>query len=241
MAARLGAEVFQLCENTGVLDIQASELASLRDQSIALGIGLELGISGIGGQGLERAIHVAGSLGAKIIRAVVDGGSITLQETINKLEAILPTLEKEDLFLCVENHFRFTPDEVAYLIRTLDHRRIRVCLDPLNSLAKLVGPEETVRLLAPYAKTAHIKDVSISRKGAGWVLVGAPLGDGQVDLRGYLSSLPQDLESLLLESWMDPLETVEATLKQERDWVNQGMNWIRSHRTLVGHRRRKDE
>ncbi|MCX7787537.1 MAG: sugar phosphate isomerase/epimerase [Spirochaetes bacterium] len=241
LAASLNAEVFQLCENTGMLDTDPKELASLYNQASSLGVALEVGISGVSTEMLKKAIHIADALGARIIRAVVDGGTDTMEEVIEQLEVILPALEKGDLFFCVENHFRFTPIEIERLVQTLHHERIRVCLDPLNSLARLVGPEETVRLLAPYAKTAHIKDASISRRGAGWILTGYPLGEGQVDLEGYLGSLPPDLESLLLESWMDPKETLESTLQQEMDWVVHGINWLRAHRTLVGQRSRYDE
>lgn len=227
LAARLGSEVFQLCENTKILEQSSKELGQIRQQAAASGIRLELGISGISGNALEIAARVAEDLEACLIRAVIDGGNIVPEDAIPLIEKILPRLEQSDLYLCIENHFRFTPEEIAHIVQRLSHERVRVCLDPLNSIARFVGPEESIRILSPLAKTAHLKDARIQRKGTGWHITGTPLGEGQVDLNGYLRSLPENLVSLLLESWMDPLDTPEATVQAEWDWAVRGMEWMR--------------
>ncbi|MFQ3620085.1 MAG: TIM barrel protein [Spirochaetales bacterium] len=239
LAATAGVEVFQLCENTRLLEKSAHELDALQRRAETQGIQLEVGISGI--ENLGIAIEKAGYLKAFILRAVVDGGTVGLKDVERALKEVLPLLEKQNLYLCIENHFRFTPLQIVELIKKLAHPRVQVCLDPLNSIAQLVGPEETMRQLSPLAKTAHIKDGKILRQGTGWHFTGTPLGKGQVDLVAYLKSLPPIVESVLLESWMDPLGREEDTLKQEWEWVIQGMEWLKQHRNLIGNQKSKGE
>ena len=236
LSAKLGAEAFQLCENTGILEKSREELSHLRRHAGELGISLEIGISGISQMILEKALQVAAELDARILRAVIDGGKITPEEAISPIETVLPLLDKQGVYLCVENHFRFTPAEIVKLIKKLNHDKVKVCLDPLNSIARFIGPEESIRLLSSFTKTAHLKDAHIQREGTGWRIRGTPLGQGQVDLEGYVRALPADLTSLLLEGWMDPDPgaTPEDTYRKEWDWAEAGMEWMREHHHLIG-------
>jgi len=236
LAAKLGAEVFQLCENTGILEKSREELGHLRRHAAELGIRLEVGTSGLSEGSLEKALRVTEELDARILRAVIDGGKITPQEAIPHMEKVLPFLEKLGVYLCIENHFRFTPAEIVNLIQKLNHEQVKACLDPLNSIARLVGPEESIRLLSPYARTAHLKDAHIQREGTGWRIKGTLLGKGQVDLEGYLRALPADLTSLLLEGWMDPDPGArpEDIYRKEWEWAEAGMEWMREHHHLIG-------
>jgi sugar phosphate isomerase/epimerase len=143
-------------------------------------------------------------------------------------------LRDSGVIFCAENHLRFTPQTVRRIVCAVDDPAVGVCLDPLNSIAQWIGPEETIRELAPLARTAHIKDACIRRSGSGFSITGVPLGDGQLDLAGYLAAIAPRVESLLFESWMDPVdgESGASTLAQEDLWARNALALIRQ---LCGH------
>jgi len=131
--------------------------------------------------------------------------------------------------VAIENHFRLPPVELARLIQAIDDPRVGACLDPLNSIAKLVGPSETVATLAPLAVSVHVKDAISTRLNTGFYIAGCPLGEGLVDIPGMLAAVRAAGRSpnLLIECWMDRLEDEEATLAQEEAWVRRGIAYLR--------------
>lgn len=234
VASQLGAEVVQLCENTNILQRTGQELMDYRRQAQRLEILLEVGISG-GKEGiLTQGIRTAERLGATLLRAVVDSDGLQVEQVAEAIHTILPLLKDTGITLCVENHFRFSPYQIAALVRSIADERIMGCLDPLNSISLFKGPNEVIRILAPFAKTAHVKDATIKRYQTGWLITGCPLGMGKLNLEEYLQSLPATLESLLLESWMNPLDEEKETQMKEREWVEAGLEWLETHRSLIG-------
>ena len=99
---------------------------------------------------------------------------------------------------------------------------------PLNSISNLVGPAETVAVLAPFAVSVHVKDILIKRVNTGFGIVGCPLGEGLVDLPGLLAAVHTAGRppNLLVEHWMDRLDDEAATLAQEDAWVRQGIAYL---------------
>ena len=130
----------------------------------------------------------------------------------------------------MENHFRFTPAELIGIIKRVDSPFVAVCLDPLNSITRLIGPDEAAASLLPYSRIAHVKNVRMERPRIGFYLTGCPLGEGIFDAAGFLKRITSQVESALYECWMDPLDTVSATLEQETLWARAGMEFLRSNR-----------
>lgn len=227
LAKELKAEAVQLCENVKIEALPQGDLASLRRTAEDAGIALEIGVSGGRRETLTQGIRFAEALGASILRAVVDSDGETPERVIENIRAVLPELRASGITLCIENHFLFSPAIVAEIIRSSADDHVAVCLDPLNSMALLSGPEETLRELGDLAKTAHIKDARIERRGTGFFLSGCPIGEGMLDLSGYIRKLSGKITSLLIESWMDRRDTVEETLKEELAWLRTGLNFIR--------------
>ena len=142
----------------------------------------------------------------------------------------MPVLRDTGILLCVENHFRFTPAELLGIIRQVDSPFVAVCLDPLNAITRLIGPDEAAASLLPYSRTAHVKNVRVERPRIGFYLSGCPLGEGIFDAAGFMKRIKSRVESALYECWMDPLDTVPATLEQERQWARAGVEFLRSNR-----------
>jgi sugar phosphate isomerase/epimerase len=180
---------------------------------------------------VRRHLEIAQQVGAQLLRVVLAGldWEPSFDESVAFLKGIAPELRAVGVALAIENRFSMLPAELARLVYTLGDPLVGVCLDPLNSITRLVGVDETVRALAPFALSVHAKDAVISRPGAGFYIVGCPLGKGLVDLTGMLDAVRAAGRSpnVFVEGWMDPLEDEESTLAQEELWARDGMAYLR--------------
>lgn len=240
-AAALGAEVVQICDNMPLASLADEDILALAGRAAGLGLDLEVGIRGSRPEQLSRNLHVARLLGARVLRVVLDDAEWqpSPAQAAALLRDILPDLRAADVTLAIENRFYLTPAELADLVRTVNDPRIGVCLDLLNSIARLVGVRETVAALAPLAVSVHAKDAVVVRLGAGFAIQGCPLGEGQVDLEGMLAAVCTAAAvraagrspNVLVEGWMDRLDDEAATLAQEENWARRGIAYLKEWRS----------
>ena len=248
-AAELGAEVVQICDNLPLDPLSDGELDVLARRAADLGLALEVGTRGSGPERMERYLQVAQRLGVRVLRLVLSDAAEgrTIGEERDVLRALLPRLAAAGITLALENRFRLLPDQLAALIGSLNAGDgeapsigasqatgtpvAGACLDPLNSISRLAGPREVIETLAPLAVTVHVKDATMTREGATWVLRGCPVGDGLLDVQALLDALhrhPHDPPpNLLVEGWMEPLHTETATLAQEEAWTQRGIAYLK--------------
>lgn len=230
-AHEAGAEVVQICDNLPLDGLSDGALNGLARRAAELGLALEVGIRGSQPEHLRRNLVVARRLGARLLRVVLtDGGrEPAFDEFVAVFRSLLPELHAAGVTLAIENHFHLRPTELARLVEAVGDPLVGVCLDPLNSISKLVGPAETVAVLAPFTVSIHAKDAVISRLNTGFYVAGCPLGEGLVDLHGLLDAVHASGRSpnVLVECWMDRLEDEDATLAQEQAWVQGGIAYLR--------------
>lgn len=231
LAKEFGADVVQLCEDMKLRELSNADLSALRRTADDLGIALEVGVSGGRREVLARGVFEASVLGTGILRAVVDSDGTGIEDVKRNIRDLLPDLRASNTVLCIENHFRFSPAVIREIIEASADPHVAACLDPLNSIALLIGPEEAYRVLAPLAVTAHIKDAVINRAGTGFRLEGRIIGTGSLNLTEYIRSLSNQVGSFLVEGWMDKKESSEATMEEEKLWLRKGLEFIR---TCVG-------
>ena len=89
--------------------------------------------------------------------------SFTFQVNVDLLKKLIPHAEKWDVTLCVENlPFRENPiskvSEVKRLVRTVDHPRVKVCLDTGHANIFSSDIASDVRLLGDDLATLHVHD-----------------------------------------------------------------------------------
>jgi sugar phosphate isomerase/epimerase len=163
------------------------------------------------------------------MRAVLDGDE-PIPQTIEMVRSIVDKLHACDVKLAIENHFRFTPAELAQIIEAINDTHVGVCLDPLNSISQLVGPAEVISTLAPYALSVHAKDAVTVRRGTGFHITGCPVGEGMVDTRGMIEVLAENgtTPNIVVEGWMDQREDEASTIVQEEEWVRRSVAYLRS-------------
>ncbi len=230
-AARRNLQVVQVCDNLGLEDWPEADLTRLREQSAASALTLEFGATGCTPTYLRACLDTASALDARILRIVIRSGSedIVLGEVEQTIRGVLPELRDRGICLALENHFDLSPQELALLIETIGAPEVGVCLDLFNSVYHLASQAETLACLAPYARTVHVKDVNLRRQNTGFYVYGCRLGQGRLNLDTLLAALSTNpwKPALLLESWMDRLDSDRATCEQEEVWLQEGIQYLR--------------
>lgn len=196
-------------------------------------------------------VRSARECGATVIRTVMLGGRRyetfdTLDEfhrfvdqSRRSLQLAEPVVRKLGLRLAVENHkdFRFGPQ--VELVRQISSEYVGVCVDTGNNLALLQDPMETVRALAPWAMSCHLKDMAVEESADGFLLSEVPLGTGELDLKQIVETLRMarpELRFCLEMITRDPLripcltEKYWATCDEipGRDLAHM-LAWVRQH------------
>ncbi|HLR95053.1 MAG TPA: hypothetical protein VK053_11040, partial [Jiangellaceae bacterium] len=70
-ASQLGGEVFQICDDPRIEELDAMQLQELRERAEILGLELELGTRTIGREHLARYLDIAEALGARTLRSMI--------------------------------------------------------------------------------------------------------------------------------------------------------------------------
>jgi sugar phosphate isomerase/epimerase len=105
------------------------------------------------------------------------------------LELAAPVAEKHRMPLAVENHKDHRNDERVALLQHIGSEYVGACVDTGNSFALLEDPLETVRALAPWAHSVHLKDQAVQPYEDGFLLGDIPLGKGFLDLKQMIEVL----------------------------------------------------
>jgi sugar phosphate isomerase/epimerase len=227
----LGLAVLQICDNVPLIDWDRSSLQQLREAAQRQGVILELGARGLNVDNLRAYLDIAAALQAHLLRIVPWAGSRTehglpIDRLYAVVDQLLPFCQEHDIMLAIENHFDVPDQDLAEFVRQVNHVRVGVCLDTANSTGFLQKPLETAKMLAPYVVSLHLKDFVVTKKpGIGYWISGVPLGQGWLDIPAVLDIVDRAgrQPNVLLELWMAPAETHEATLHQEEDWVRQSV------------------
>jgi 3-oxoisoapionate decarboxylase len=236
-AARAGAQVVQICENLAPHERPERELRELAALAAHLELTLELGAAGCTPEHLRTCLRTASLLNARILRMVLSAANpIALPALESTIRASLPELHERGICLAIENHFDLAPRDLKLLVETIGSPQVGICLDVFNSVYHLASQAETIAWLAPLARTVHVKDVNIRRQNTGFYLHGCRLGEGRLDLEGLLLALSRagHRPALLVESWMDRLDSDAETCLQEEAWLRDGIQFLKQKTTMEG-------
>ena len=230
-ASTLGAEVVQICDNMPLDDLDDASLARLSDQAQRRGIVLEVGTTDTRREHMARFVEIAHLTGSHILRVVEDRQQWkpSLDDIVAELRALLPACHKYDVTVAIENHTSIGTRDLARLVQTVGDPHVGICLDTVNSIARLEGWREVVEVLAPYTVSLHLKDAVAVRQGVGFYIAGRPLGKGSVDLHAVMDELRANgrQPNALFEAWMDGAQDGDATLRQEEQWIAVSLVYMR--------------
>lgn len=233
-AADLGVAVVQIGDNLPLDRLSPTALQALLVEAAHLGMDLEIGTRGISPAHLRRYLALAQQCGSPLLRVVIDTADHhpDPDEIVATLGDVLPAFAAADVVLAIENHDRFKATTLGEIIERLDTPHVGICLDTTNSFGAQEGPELVAEVLGPYVVNLHIKDFAIHRAahGLGFVISGAPVGQGMLDVPHLLDTLRahgRDFNAIL-EQWPAPAATLEATIANEAAGAEQGIAYLRT-------------
>jgi sugar phosphate isomerase/epimerase len=212
-------------------DLDPARLISLRQEAERRGIVLEVGTCSTRSAHLARFIEIAQISGAHVLRVTEDmrDWKPSLNDIAAEVRSVLPACRQHGITIAMENHFSLGAREMAQLVEMVGDSHFGICLDTVNSIARLEGWREVVNTLAPYAVSLHMKDAGVQRSGVGFQIEGRPLGQGMVDLPYVLAEVRRHGRdpNALLELWMDPAGDAESTVRQEERWIADSLAYMR--------------
>ena len=231
-SAHAGIERIQICENVRPLQVSKTEWDEARRCAQDLGIELQLGCKTLRAEVVEQYIRLAEELSCTQLRIVAEDPDEHLhasRETVARLlEAIVPKLESAGLRLAVENHFDISSTLLVELTAQYPADVVGFCVDTANSLRSFEPTSEVFRLLRSRAFCYHLKDYRTVGSMISFSVVGAPLGEGDLDLDGCLRTIfeKDPVPPLFVETWVPTENNREVDTKVEVDWL------LRSSRNL---------
>lgn len=230
LAAAEGIHLVQLADNLPLQAWDDRAIDELAAHAAAADVQLELATRGIGPH-LNRYVELASRFGARFVRVVIDQGEDepSPAQAAARLERFAGAFQEAEMVLAIENHDRFTVEELATLVRGLGEWA-GICLDTVNSLGSLETADVVVAALAPLSVALHIKDFVIRRHPhqMGFEVIGAPAGEGALDVASVVAACEGfGVRTAALELWTPPADDVEETIRVERDWALRSLEYLR--------------
>jgi 3-oxoisoapionate decarboxylase len=125
-----------------------------------------------------------------------------------RLRLVEPILRKHRFTLAIENHKDLTSEELLELLRSIDSEWVGINIDTGNNIALLEEPMETMKDLAVYVKSVHLKDMAVQPHTTGFLLSEITCGQGclpLVKICQLLSQANANLRFNLEMATRDPL------------------------------------
>jgi sugar phosphate isomerase/epimerase len=182
----------------------------------------------------ESEVRAVKEAGADVLRTAMLGGR--RYETLGSAEAFEqftrrawqsltlaePVLKRHGVRLAVENHKDYRVPELVDLIKRVSSQYVGACLDTGNSIALLEEPMAVVEALAPWAVSAHLKDMAVKEYEEGFLLSEVPLGDGFLDLQAMVATLRRAAPKVRFSLEMITRDPLKIPCLTEKYWAAMG-------------------
>ena len=196
---------------------------------------------------VEEALRITKAIGGEltkfsldIIRPRVLYGSCCHPDVMRQLavryeqfKEALPLAEELGLQIAIENHTDTYADEVLWVIKKLDHPLVGACIDTVNSLQVIEGPEEAVEKMLPYATCCHFSDDLIVVDPMGVHDVGVSSGKGSIDMPKILKRIREasPMDRIIFENeipFLRPDEPIEEARAREWQACEESIAYLRN-------------
>ena len=196
-AAELSLDGVYFCDPRHFESLEYASATTLREKAEALGLYLEVGMTGTNPEALQDLVRAAHVLGSPLVRVSLDrprarspeGMKAILTAAAGELLEAVPLCERYGLPLAVENTPNVTTQELLALLEMTGGDWVRVCFDTGNPLVTLEDPLASAEALAPFLASVHLKDYQLAAGSDGFTLIGCALGEGVVDLVSIIDLL----------------------------------------------------
>ena len=232
-AKNLGLSVVQICNNMPLDLLSNVEIKELSSVVRKERIELEIGTQGVDPACLYQYLNLANQLNAKLVRTTLHSGNSMpdIYQAIKWLKQIARDFEADSVRIAIENHDKYSSENLVKIVEEVDSPSVGICLDTVNSLGVLECPGFVVKKLAPYTINLHIKDFKIQRvqHQMGFLVTGCPAGDGQLDIDMVLNVLHEEgkTPNKILELWTPFNETIEKTTETENEWCEKSIKFLK--------------
>ena len=135
------------------------------------------------------------------------------------LTSMRSTIDRYPLLVGIENHKDLHARELAELLTALDSPRIGACVDFGNNISLLESPMETMKALAPFAVTTHLKDMAVRQTADGFELSEVPLGEGLLPLADMIAELKAHRPEAPLCLEMITRDPLKVPYKTDAYWI----------------------
>ncbi|RBW68377.1 sugar phosphate isomerase/epimerase family protein [Bacillus taeanensis] len=225
----LGAEAFQICDYPPIEEMSTGELQAFKEKAKELGIELELGTQGVYPDHLLKYLKIANALEVKVLRTMVHDKvhQPSIAQAEEWLKKILPSFELSGVKIALETYEPVKTSDLVSIVKSINSSYIGICLDPGNSISELEFPDAVIENTAPYVTNCHLKDFVFKRRegSIGFNLLGAPVGDGQLNLDFLLETLKKEGKTVngIIELWLPFTESAEKTAQLQTEWIQKSI------------------
>ncbi len=179
----------------------------------------------------QEEVQKARNAGAVAIRSVMLSGrryeTFTSAEAFKNFKAqswtsltsAEPVLRKNRMKLALENHKDWRIDEMVDMLKRISSEFVGACVDTGNNVALLEDPVELAQALAPYAYSAHLKDMGVKEYEDGFLLSEVVFGEGFLDLRKIVQILRQARPNLQFSLEMITRDPLKVPCLTEAYWA----------------------
>ena len=233
-----GVKALLYCNNMELENYPDEKLYALHDRLEKEGIEIETGSRGTDRDYFIRMLNVSKILGAKVMRIGWDMDRTTdaegikkqIQNGIDTIKSLMPLAHEYGIDIGIENGKGNLVNEVKEIIEGVADPAFGAVVDTCNSTVFLTPTEEAVRILAPYAKSVHIKDYVVTLNSRGDVITGVALGKGYVDFKKILRILEGNGYdgNCFIELYIDRCDTHEETVKNEWSLVKESIDYAKN-------------
>lgn len=231
-AKELGVHLVQYGPNLPLAALSEAEMDELLRRAREWKVEFEVGTRGLEADHLKSQIALCKKVGSKLLRTIpeISGKPVAANEIPHYLDAILPTLERENVKLGLENG-KIPCRELADAVAEPESELIGVVLDMVNSMAVPEGWREVTEVLAPFTMCLHHKEFVVQRVWhmMGFTVQGAPAGTGQLDTAWLLKTLDEAgaQYNVILEVWPPEQPALADTIALEDAWVRESIPYLR--------------
>jgi len=172
-----------------------SELKEVKDLAKKLNLTIVLEVSNTTKSDIQKVVEIAKILDVHNIRVYNRYGgylSDNIQKCINDLKYACELADKEDLYFVIEQHEVLKANELVQIIKEVGSSRLGLLFDFGNMINANEKPLTALKIMSPYIRHTHIKDVKVIPKKLGFAQ------EGVVDGEGDLSQLRMLYDLLML-------------------------------------------
>jgi 3-oxoisoapionate decarboxylase len=187
--AELGLNGVQInVEGDDLAHLGSDDPGFLREVKAAidqLGLFVEIDTCGTSPNNLSRILNICNALGSNTMRVFSSiGGEVQkeLKQAVIDFKQVVPLCNDYGIKIAYENHEFETAREIMDVVNEVNSDAIGTHIDVGNSMMLWEEPLDAIKTMAPKAVSSHFKDHLVVMLGKQAMIIGVPLGKGNIDL-----------------------------------------------------------